>query len=317
MAEAPNRHRPGRGSLVWPILFIGGGVILLLSNLDILPANSWALILRLWPLALILLGLDILIGRRSTLGMLVAGLITLLVVTGLIALLLLAPNVPALRQLTSPGDLRTQSLQAPLEGVQSAQVTIDWSPGENTLNAAPAGSANLIEGQVQYYGTLIFDVNTQGTQAEIILDDRFQTTGFFFPFSGEQQWNVSLHPNIHYALRLDTGSGRHDFDISGLQLNDFLLDSGSGQVDLSLPAGDYRATLDGGSGSIQVRLPQEAAVRVELQSGSGRFTTGPTLQLVSGEADDDGVWETSQFTQADQQIILVIDQGSGSITIEQ
>lgn len=316
MSESSGRISERRGSLVWPILLIGAGVIFLLANLDLLPANSWVLLARLWPLALILLGLDILVGRRSTFGMLISGLVALLLVLGLIALLLLAPRIPALDRIGGTGELQTQALQAPLENVQSARVTIDWTPGENRLNTASSNSVNLIEGQVTYYGDLVFDVSTQGTRSEVLLDSRSEFTGFFLPSWEETRWSISLHPEVIYELVLDAGSGQHEFDLSALQLSDFTLDSGSGQVNLSLPAGNYRAVIDGGSGALSLKLPQDAAARIELDSGSGRFDPGPFLELVSGEAGEDSVWETANFGLANERITLVIDQGSGAIQIE-
>ena len=77
-------HQP---SFVWPILIISAGVGLLLNNLGLLPANSWILLARLWPLALVLLGIDLIIGRRSLIGAIISGVITLLVIAGVIALL--------------------------------------------------------------------------------------------------------------------------------------------------------------------------------------------------------------------------------------
>jgi hypothetical protein len=48
-----------RGSVVWPLLLIAIGSILLLQNLGLLPGNLWGQIWRLWPLALVLIGLEL------------------------------------------------------------------------------------------------------------------------------------------------------------------------------------------------------------------------------------------------------------------
>jgi hypothetical protein len=56
-------------------------------------------------------------------------------------------------------------------------------------------------------------------------------------------------------------------------------------------------------------------MRVTLISGSGSFQPDARFTLVSGELDDDGVWETENYASADYKIDLTIDQGSGSIRI--
>ncbi|KPK89854.1 MAG: hypothetical protein AMJ88_17020, partial [Anaerolineae bacterium SM23_ 63] len=52
-------------SLFWPIVLIGLGLFWLLGNLGVLPEHSLWTLFRLWPLALIVIGLDIMVGRRS------------------------------------------------------------------------------------------------------------------------------------------------------------------------------------------------------------------------------------------------------------
>jgi hypothetical protein len=57
----------------------------LLSNLGFVSWESWNLVWRLWPLLLIGLGVELLIGRRSTLGAIVSGLLILFLIGGAIA----------------------------------------------------------------------------------------------------------------------------------------------------------------------------------------------------------------------------------------
>ena len=96
--------------------------------------------------------------------------------------------------------------------------------------------------------------------------------------------------------------------ISALDLN-----VGSGSVDLTLPTGPFESRVDGGSGSLDIVLPAGVGVRVALDSGSGSFHPGDRLRLVSGEPDDDSVWETTDFDKADDRVEFSIDQGSGAI----
>jgi cell wall-active antibiotic response 4TMS protein YvqF len=54
-----------RSRFFWPLVIIVVGVLLLLQNLGLLPPGLWPLLLQLWPVGLILVGLDLLIGWRS------------------------------------------------------------------------------------------------------------------------------------------------------------------------------------------------------------------------------------------------------------
>ena len=60
-----NRERYGYRSLFWPIVLIGIGVIALLANMGALDRENLLVLFRLWPLLLILIGIDIMFGRRA------------------------------------------------------------------------------------------------------------------------------------------------------------------------------------------------------------------------------------------------------------
>ena len=59
---------PRRGGLVGAAILVTLGVVLLLNNLGYLGWGVWETLGHLWPLLLIAIGLDLMIGRRSILG---------------------------------------------------------------------------------------------------------------------------------------------------------------------------------------------------------------------------------------------------------
>ncbi len=309
------RHPP---SFFWPLVLIGAGVMLLLSNLGYLPWASWNIIWRLWPLLLIALGIDVLIGRRSILGAIVSGLLILIMIGGAVVLVLFARNIPELSRWTQAPAVRIRHIEYPLENIESATVDIDWTSMPGNLDALP-DSPNLIEGDIAYRGELIFDVVVGNDQADVELDSYSSGPWVWtFDFGGREdyRWDVGLSPNVALDLTLDTGSGSCDLDLSDLSVSDLFLDVGSGSVDLSLPDDStFEARIKGGSGSLDITLPEGVGARVVLESGSGSFHADERFRLVEGERHDDGVWETDDFDTAEYTVDLRIDQGSGSIRI--
>jgi hypothetical protein len=293
-------------------------VILLLSNLGYLPWQSWNVLWRLWPLLLVALGIDLLIGRRSLVGAIFSVLLILLLIGVVVVIVLFAQNIPALVEVTGPAEWRTEHIEYPLAGVERASVTIDWTSMPGYLSAL-RDSPNLIEGDIAHRGQLIFDVNARGGQADVKLDSHLPGL-WFGPFdlgNGERgRWDVQLSPKVPLDLTLDAGSGRCNFDLTGLQVNALDLHSGSGAIDLALPSGDtFEADLDGGSGAMAITLPESAGVRVELNAGSGAFRASERFRLVEGSRRHNEVWETDNFGTAGHTITLRIDQGSGSISL--
>jgi hypothetical protein len=98
---------------------------------------------------------------------------------------------------------------------------------------------------------------------------------------------------------------------------DLFLDSGSGSIELMLPEDQsFDFVLDSGSGGVRIDVPEDTGIRVRIDSGSGSFSPGGDFDLVSGERNGDGVWESENYDDADYTIEITIDQGSGSIRFE-
>lgn len=314
----PNKqsHRQTH-SFFWPIMLIGIGILLLLSNLDILPGSTWHLIWQFWPLVLIAIGIDVLIGRRSTVGAVISAFLILGLIAGAAVLTFFAPQIPFLDDYTQHSPWQSSSIAHPLEAYQAADLMIDWSSQPGELSALQT-SSKLIEGDLTYRGELVFDVRDRGDHAEVQLSTRLREP-WFLPAPSQRSrasWKLYLTPEIPLDLHLDTGSGSCQFDLSQLQLSSLYLDSGSGSVNLSLPEGiSFPVTIDSGSGNLTIEVPEEAGVRVVLDSGSGSFLPAARLSQVQGDKDEDGTWETDNYKTADHKIDLIINQGSGSITL--
>ena len=315
---APHRPRRRPPSVFWPLVFISAGVLLLLTNLGYFPRQSWAVVWKLWPVLLIALGIDVLIGRRSIVGAVFGGVLILLLFGGAMAVVFFAKNIPGLAEITRPPEVRIRRLEYELGDVEHASVDIDWTSMPAHLGALD-DSPNLIEGEIAYRGELTFDVYVDGEQADVDLDSHFSSPGTWtFDYGGEQDfsWDVELSPNVSLDLTLDAGSGSFEFDLSDLQVSDLFLDAGSGSGDLMLPPDStFEAHIEGSSGSIDITLPDGVGARVEIDSGSGSFNPDSRFRLVDGERGDDSVWETDDYDSAEYVVELSIDQGSGSVRI--
>ena len=309
-------HRRRSRSYFWPIILISIGVLLLLSNLDIVPWTTWNLLWRFWPLILVAVGIDVLIGQRSATGSVISAFLILALIGAAASAVFFAEQLPFLADYVKETPWQTDHVEQALEDYESASILIDWTSQPGTLGALNK-SDNLIEGDLTYQGDLIFDVQSRGSEADILLDTRISENWGIIPFqtSPNAKWDISLTPEIPLDLTLDTGSGSCDFDLSGLTLEEFFLDSGSGSINLTLPEGQsYPVKIDSGSGSLRITIPEDTGIRVKIDSGSGSFNPGSRFELVSGERDGDGIWETKNYSSAAYTIELVIDQGSGSIT---
>ena len=312
---SPPRRRGSR-SFFWPIMLISVGILLLLSNLEIVSWNTWNLVWRFWPLVLVAIGIDVIFGQRSTLGAILSAMLVLAVLAVIAGAVFFADQLPMISRFAEDTPWETAHVEHVLGDFEAAEIFIDYTSLPGNLYALK-DSTYLIEGDLAYRGELVFEVDQRGSTADITLDSRYTGTWTSFQSSPHAEWEIGLTPEIPLEISLDSGSGSCVFDLSGLMVENLFLDSGSGSIQIFLPEDqsfDFR--LDSGSGSLRIDLPEGTGVRVVLDSGSGSFNPGSDFVLVSGERRGDGVWESKDYDDADYRIEMNIDQGSGSITFK-
>ena len=322
-------------SLFWPILLIGIGVVWLLGNFGLLPDFNFRLLLSLWPLILIVAGLNILIGRRSPL---LSALVALAAVGFAITYVLFAPALGLYR---SP-ELSQTSLEEPIGETQTLSVDIASSIGRTTLTELN-DSNNLIEADLTYIGDLVFEV--QGTEQKTIrLDvrnDNFDSSLFNFFDENELVWDLGLTPQVPLALTFSAGVGEVHLDLSEIMLTGLTVDGGVGAFEIVLPAaedfyrvsisggvGDFRVTiadgadlaldLDGGVGAFLVDVPDDAAVSLDGDTGVGDINVPSFMEQVRLDdrtVGESGRWQSAGYDRADRQIEITYNGGVGGIRV--
>jgi hypothetical protein len=281
-------------SLFWPILLIGVGVVWLLGNLGWIPTPSLRMLLRLWPLILIVIGLDIIFGRRSPV---IGGLIGLGAVALVIVILLFGSSL-GLEALEPSGELQTLTFSEPLGSATSARVTLDLERYRTTIKALSASDL-LIDAELDTYTDVRF--STRGTRDKSVTLEPVEDYSFDLDWTdwdtADARWEIGLSPDVPIDLMVDIGSGFATIDLMYLEISELDIDGGSGSVDLTLPESSslYRANIDGGSGSFDIEFESGAEVRAEMDVGSGSF------DIVIGSSAD---------------LDLRIEGGSGSVNID-
>ena len=293
--------------LFWPIILIGVGSILLLSNMGVIQGNPWSIIFQLWPVMLIALGLEILFGGSTGWRAVVSALLGLGLVGGILWVLIAQPSIPGLNFANS--NLQTTTISYPRNDVQTARAEISFGVGENKVYALD-DSNNLIEGQLQTYAPVAFNVSQSGAQASIQLApvDHSITV---LPFSSGEKWTVGLNSAVTYQIDFNMGVGQSRVDLGRLELSGGSIEGGVGQSDFWLPAsGRYTLQIEGGVGSIKIYVPHNVAVRANVNGGLGSFQGLPQMQKASSN-----VYETPGFSTAEDAVTLIIDGGVGSVTL--
>lgn len=287
---------------LWAYILIAFGAIWLLGNLGF--SLGW-----LWPLILIGLGALLLTGNLH------------------------ATNV------------ESHHFETALENSTAANMKLVMSVGEGTVKALAEGN-QLISADLRHRGEVEFLVSGQ-QEKTIVLRPTHQATWLWlnpanwFNMQHDLKWNIGLTARIPLDLTLESGVGKNQFDLTGVQLKRLQVNTGVGSVDVRLPSTDsaYDALvqggvgethvdiaegaainlkINGGVGAVKIHPPHDAAVRVKATIGVGNVNLSSRFAQMSGSSHmvgKSGVWETPNFAEAQRQITINFDGGVGELRV--
>ena len=288
-----------RRSIVLPLVLIAAGVVLILNNLGYLSWDVWTLLARLWPVVLIALGLDILLGRSVLRWALAMALLSLV---GIAVVLAVFGPVPI-----GPG----KEVAIPLGGARRAEVVLAAPLGKVTVRAA-SDPALLVSGTLtapwpdhaRWRATRVGDL----VQVEVLLERGYELPLTVWP--NRSAATLGLSQEIPIALRATLGEGEANLDLSGLLLTDLVVRGGGGRLEVTLPTrGNLTATVWGGSGEATVRVPASVGARVRLAGGCG------PVEIVGDYTELDGAFVSADFGAGAATVDLRVAAGTGRVVV--
>lgn len=296
----------GRTSIVGPILLIFVGVIFLFNNLGWVEWDIWTAAIRLWPLLLIIGGLDLIIGRRSNIGGVLVAVIGIALLVG--GLWLFGEN-----RTVSLDPARSVTINQELGGATTARVTI--APGAARLSlTGGASSGMLVEGGVQpLRGERVeplFSVQERRATFELASQGNGGRVAIPGVMANEGVWELALNSEIPTDLTVSTGVGEANLELSRMVLTSLTVDTGVGRTEVTLPrSGSYNVAINGGVGSLTVWTPRQVGVRLVANTGIGGLTVPDSYQQ-RGDA-----YESPNYQSAEERVTLVVDGGIGNIRV--
>lgn len=309
-----------RTALAAGAFLISAGAVMLVGTSN--PAVGDAIIsaLRLWPLALIALGVALLL-RRTRLG--IAGTVLAAAIPGLLlgGVVVAAPSLP--------GPICTDAGGRPAithDGTFGSRATVDLeiACGDLTVATAPGTAWSTSTAELGDR-TATVTATSDGLTVATGTDTR--------PFrwqAGGDAWAVTLPTGTTIDLQAAVKAGHGTFDLAGAHLGDVDLevDAGSSVVDLSSATLD-ELSISTHAGSTSVRLPlDDVTGRIDAAAGSVELCTQPGLGLriagdaVLGSIDTEGLvrvgnaWQTPDYPSATAHVDVEVDVQAGSVAID-
>jgi hypothetical protein len=292
-----------RGSIVGPVILIGLGIVLQLNNLGTLSWSIWEVVFLLWPILLVAAGLDILIGRRSALGSLLALTVTLALMIWMLWLFGVDEAFG--------GTASSAEINQSLDGASQAELVINPGVGRLRVEALP-GTANLLEASLPLgmQKSLRRDFDVAGETATFVLQPQGAAFGPFIGGGGRGVWVIGINPEVPVGLVSNLDIGESELDLAGLKLRGVQASTGIGQATVVLPnEGNFEARIEGTFGQTTIVIPENLGARIRIDTGlAGR-------QLPPGYEREGDVYTSPGFEGADHRVELDVSQAVGYLTI--
>ncbi len=148
-----------------------------------------------------------------------------------------------------------------------------------------------------------------GSQGELVVDHE----GKLIPVGGSliNEWDLLLSNAVPIELEIETGAVESVLDFRGLDLAGLRINTGAGSTDVDLSSAldhDLEVRISGGLGDLSVKLPSDMGVKVSADSTIGGLTN-------SGLRRDGDTYVNQAYGSSPHTLFLKVSAGVGSINL--
>jgi hypothetical protein len=242
----------------------------LLANLGVLSAAALQRLGDLWPLLLVILGIQLILNQTlprpqaSMIGLAAAAVI----VIGAVTYAALAPATAL-----GGGTQHATSSQR-LTGLSSATLELNYSAASIEIGTGNVGD-NLYTAKVDYPSSENPpNITLDQTTGTVSIDDNGGLNGFHFFNSGDRKLSIQLSTSVPWTIRISGGASTMRLDLPNLQLSNLDISGGANTLDAQLgsPKGTVAMHFNGGAHNVTVHIPSGSQWKVNVSGGLSSLT---------------------------------------------
>lgn len=269
-------------SVSGPVLGMGIGSLLLMANFGYFQWTVWEVLFRFWPVFLIAWGLDLIIGRRTTMQKIIGALVSLTIVAGMFWMVGVQPNFTAATNTTRV----TQTLGS----VKSAEVKIERPVGGIRVSGASMQDM-LISGTVPAEGfeRIETDYSVTGSRGVYELRSHGEVHGPIVIGAGQNGWNLTINDTIPVVLSVDSAVGETRLDLVSAAVKEIDARMAVGRIEVRLPEGQaVSGAIRGAVGEIVVYVPRGARVNISTATAVTAVNFPPEYSRIGNDITNTG-----------------------------
>lgn len=312
--------RVNRRFLYWGIFLVAIGGVLVAADVGGLDSGSIADGLRLWPVALVAIGIAIVVRRsRFSLpgGMLAAALPGLMIGGGLA----IAPRIAADCGATG-GTPMVSAHDGTFDG--PARIAVRTGCGTLDVVTAPGSAWHFDDGNTTGRAAIV-----DATSGSLSIDTG-RTNGMYLHGLGRDEWRLTVPttPIDDLSFNVNAGLGRivlpgatighlavttnaaeSTVDLTGAAVTSLSAAVNAGKLTFRLaPAADIVGSMDVNAAELEICVPGELGVRVHHTGALSGLT-------VEGRQQPGAAWQSANYPSAAHRADLTVDVNLGNVAI--
>ncbi len=291
-------------SFFWPAVLILVGVFALLVNSGLVAPERIARLVDLWPLILVVIGLELLVRRsiKRANAELAAVLIVAVAISGAAAYVALGPPVRTGAQ--------TLDISGKLGSLTQASVRVKANAAQITMEGADIG-ADLYRAHVVYSGNTPGVAFAESNGHLQILQGN--SSGFFFQ-DRRFALDLKLNTAVIWKIAVDSGASSDSFNLANARVSGIELHTGASREDITVgaPSGLVPITIDGGARTVNVHRPKGVAASVAVSGGAVNLTFDGRQSHAVGTVTA----QTSDYNRASDRYQIQVNGGASNVTVD-
>jgi hypothetical protein len=291
-------------SFFWPAVLILIGVFALLVELNVISADRLYRLEDLWPLILIVIGLELL-ARRALHGVAVdvaAALILLIAAGGAVAYVSVGPSIP--------GGTHLFDMSGEIGDLTSATLRVDLGAATVTVHSNSSLGSDLYRARVEYTGTKPSVTLDKATgDLHVSQDARFVIFG-----NRRVVLDLQLNPSVKWSFSINSGAADGTLDLRGITVGAIEFNAGASRANITLgqPTGIVPITFNGGATTVTVHRPPGTEASVEVSGGAVSLTADGHHAAGIGTRS----WQTGGYDTATDAYRIEVNAGAGTVSVD-
>ncbi|WP_427338881.1 LiaI-LiaF-like domain-containing protein [Caloranaerobacter sp. DY30410] len=274
------------------------GIFWLLDNLNILNFSVWNIFFDLWPVILIIIGLNLIFRKNK-----------IIIIIAWILFIIFAIFYGFYLENSDLDELENQNIVLEKKDfITNGILELKLLAGDFNLKSTKNELLNVYTTDPNVYYESNFNNNSKTAQIEF----KYKKNKKIVTKRG-YKYKFNIDENIVWDINVDMGAIDGSFDLQSINFQNLDIDAGAGSVDILLgqKLKDSKVDIDMGAGDINITIPRDLGVKIRFDGGV-KHSNLKNLNWIH----KNNYYISPNYDNADKRIYIAVNIGAGNLNIK-